>query len=105
VLATDWADDAVALLRTNAARNQVSLRAERVRWDDPGPLVAEAPFELVLGADLLYEARNAEQLLELLPRLGGEIVLADPGRPFAKGFFQHFEVEPLAGGVYRLGLR
>ncbi|HLW94678.1 MAG TPA: hypothetical protein VKS25_04810, partial [Solirubrobacteraceae bacterium] len=29
VLATDWADEAVALLRENAARNGIALRAER----------------------------------------------------------------------------
>ncbi len=71
VLATDWADDAVALLRANAKRNSIRLRVKRVRWDDPEPLLREAPWQLVLGADLLYEERNAAQLLELLPRLGG----------------------------------
>src|SRR5947209_20589457 len=71
VLATDWAEDAVALLRANAERNHVSLRVERVRWDEPALLLADAPFDLVLGADLLYEERNARWLLELLPELGG----------------------------------
>jgi predicted nicotinamide N-methyase len=104
VLATDWADDAVALLRANAKRNSIRLRVKRVRWDDPEPLLREAPWQLVLGADLLYEERNAAQLLELLPRLGGEIVIADPGRPFAKAFFEHWEVETLADGVYQLRL-
>lgn len=105
VLATDWADDAVALLRANAERNGVALRVERVRWDEPEPLLAEAPWDLVLGADLLYEARNAEQLAALLPRLGGEALLADPGRPFAKAFFASFATEPLGDGLYRLRLR
>jgi predicted nicotinamide N-methyase len=86
VLATDWADDAVELLRLNAERNGIALRAESVRWDEPEPLLREAPWSLVLGADLLYERRNADQLLDLLPRLGGDVLLADPGRPFAKGF-------------------
>jgi predicted nicotinamide N-methyase len=104
VLATDWADDAVALLRANAKRNSIRLRVKRVRWDDPEPLLREAPWQLVLGADLLYEERNAAQLLELLPRLGGEIVIADPGRPFAKAFFEHWAVETLADGVYQLRL-
>ena len=104
VLATDWADDAVALLRANAKRNSIRLRVKRVRWDDPEPLLREAPWQLVLGADLLYEERNAAQLLGLLPRLGGEIVIADPGRPFAKAFFEQWEVETLADGVYRLRL-
>jgi predicted nicotinamide N-methyase len=105
VLATDWADDAVALLRANAERNHVPLGVERVRWDAPEELVAQAPFDLVIGADLLYESRNAAQLLELLPQLGREIVIADPGRPFLTGFLEHFEVEMPADGVYRLGLR
>jgi predicted nicotinamide N-methyase len=104
VLATDWADDAVDLLRANADRNGIRLRAERVRWDEPDVLLRAAPWDLVLGADLLYEERNATALLALLPRLGGEIVLADPGRPFARTFLAHWQVETLAAGVHRLRL-
>jgi len=88
VLATDWAEDAVELLRRNAGRNGIALRAEVVRWDRPEPLLRDAPWPLVLGADLLYERRNAEALLELLPRLGADVLLADPGRPFARGFLE-----------------
>ena len=104
MLATDWAEDAVALLRANAKRNSIRLRVKRVRWDEPEPLLREAPWQLVLGADLLYEERNAGQLLGLLPRLGGEIIVADPGRPFAKAFLEHWDVERLSDGVYRLRL-
>ena len=102
VLATDWADDAVALLRDNAARNGIELRAERVRWDEPAPLLADAPWDVVLGADLLYEQRNADALRELLPRLGGDLLLAEPGRPFAARFLARWNVEELADRVYRL---
>ena len=102
VLATDWAEDAVALLRDNAARNAIALRAERVRWDEPGPLLAGAPWDVVLGADLLYEQRNADRLLQLLPQLGGELLLAEPGRPFAARFLSQWDVEELADRVYRL---
>jgi predicted nicotinamide N-methyase len=106
VLATDWAEDAVELLRTNALRNRVALRVERVRWDEPEPLLREAPWPLVLGADLLYEQRNADALLELLPRLGGEVLLAEPGRPFARGFFERaaegWEVELVEDRLFRL---
>jgi predicted nicotinamide N-methyase len=104
VLATDWSDDAVALLRENAARNGIALRVEPVRWDDPAQLLREAPWPLVLAADLLYERRNADQLLTLLPQLGGEVLLADPGRPFAAAFLEHWDVERLADGVFRLRL-
>jgi predicted nicotinamide N-methyase len=104
VLATDWADDAIALLRANAKRNSIRLRVKRVRWDEPGPLLREAPWQLVLGADLLYEERNATQLLGLLPQLGNEILIADPGRPFAKAFLAEWKTEAVADGVYRLRL-
>ena len=102
VLATDWADDAVALLRENAARNEIELRAERVRWDEPDLLLAGAPWDLLLGADLLYERRNADALLHLLPQLGGELLLAEPGRPFAARFLAQWDVEEVAERVYRL---
>jgi predicted nicotinamide N-methyase len=103
VLATDWADDAVTLLRENAARNGIALRAERVRWDEPGGLLDGTPWDLVLGADLLYEERNANLLLELLPRLGArDVLLAEPGRPAAAAFLAHWDVEEVADRVYRL---
>ena len=79
-------EEAIELLRQNAERNEAFLRVARVRWSEPEPLLRAAPWDLVLGADLLYEARNAEQLAELLPSLGGEMLLAEPGRPYAKEF-------------------
>ena len=103
MLATDWADDAVALLRANAKRNSIRLRVKRVRWDEPEPLLREAPWELVLGADLLYEERNAEQLLEP-PAAARRRDRASP-IPAARSrrrSSSSWDVEPLADGVYRL---
>ena len=88
VLATDWAPDAVSLLGENARRNDIGLRVEIVAWDEPEPLLREAPWDLVLAADVLYERRNAERLLELLPALGPEVLLADPTRPHAQPFLE-----------------
>ena len=105
VLATDWAEDAIELLRQNAERNDAFLRIARVRWSEPEPLLRAAPWDLVLGADLLYEARNAEQLAELLPSLGGEVLLAEPGRPHAKEFLERLKAEPVAERIYRLSLQ
>jgi predicted nicotinamide N-methyase len=102
VLATDWADDAIDLLRQNAERNGIFLRVARVRWSEPEPVLRAAPWDLVLCADLLYEARNAEQLGELLPRLGGEMLLAEPGRPYAKEFLESFRAELVGEQIYRL---
>jgi predicted nicotinamide N-methyase len=103
VLATDWAEDAIDLLRRNAERNGVFLRVARVRWSDPEPLLRAAPWDLVLGADLLYEARNAEQLAQLIPQLGGDMLLAEPGRPYAKELLERFRAEPVAERIFRLG--
>ena len=102
-MATDWADDAIELVQRNAERNGLVVRAARIRWSDPEPLLRAAPWDLVLGADLLYEARNAEQLAELLPALGGEVLLAEPGRPYAKEFLERFRAELVGERIYRLG--
>jgi predicted nicotinamide N-methyase len=89
VLATDWSPDAIELARENALRTELELETAVVRWSEPEPLVARAPWDLVLAADVLYERRNADELLALLPKLGNEVLIADPGRPHAKPFFEH----------------
>jgi len=101
VLATDWSPDAVELLRRNAERNGIRLDTAAVSWTESGLLLDRAPWDLVLAADVLYERRNAEPLLDLLPRLvhardtvspgsglraPGEILVAEPGRPPAAAF-------------------
>jgi len=88
VLATDWSPDAIALARENARRNGIGLEAAVVPWSEPGPLLARAPWDLVLAADVLYERRNGDELLALLPQLGADVLLADPGRPHAKSFLE-----------------
>jgi predicted nicotinamide N-methyase len=102
VLATDWAEDAIDLLNRNAERNGLFLQAARLRWSEPEAMLRAAPWDLVLGADLLYEARNAEQLESLLPELGGEVLLAEPGRPYAKDFLEGFGAELVGERIYRL---
>ncbi len=107
VLATDWSADAVELVRVNAERNGLALDARVARWDEPAGF--GSGWDLVLAADVLYEARNVPQLHALLPRLGGEVLLAEPGRPAAKEFFGEAEagwtVEELGNRVYRLTTR
>lgn len=86
-LATDWSQEAVQLAHENAARNGLAIEVEVVDWTDPGPLLDRAPFDMVLCADVLYEARNVEALLTLLPRLADEVLVAEPGRQTAGRFF------------------
>jgi predicted nicotinamide N-methyase len=83
VLATDWSADAISFTAANASRNRAHVRTAVCSWSRPEPLVGESPWDLVLAADVLYEARNVDQLLDLLPRLvdgAGEVLIADPGR-------------------------
>jgi predicted nicotinamide N-methyase len=99
VLATDWAPDAIAFAQRNARHNGVELDTAVESWTDPRRVTEQAPWDLVLGSDLLYEARNVEPLLALLPQLvdqRGEVWIADPGRAPAERFLaaaaERFEV-------------
>jgi predicted nicotinamide N-methyase len=91
VLASDWSAEAVAAAAANAERNDVVIETLRCSWAAPDPLVERAPWDLVLASDVLYERRNVEQLLALLPRLvdaGGLVLIADPGRRPASEFLE-----------------
>ena len=96
VLATDWSEDAVLATAANAERNGVDLETLRCSWGEPEALVARAPWPLVIASDVLYEQRNVEELLTLLPRLvdeAGLVLLADPGRVPAERFLREAEQE------------
>jgi predicted nicotinamide N-methyase len=89
VLATDWSPDAVLATAANAQRNDVTLETLVCSWSAPTAIVERAPWQLVLASDVLYERRNGELLLDLLPRLvgeGGLILIADPQRAAAEPF-------------------
>ena len=91
VLATDWSPDAVTATAANAKLNGVEVQTIRCSWADAEPLVERGPWPLVLASDVLYEARNVEQLLELLPRLvddTGLVLISDPGRVPAERFLR-----------------
>jgi predicted nicotinamide N-methyase len=115
VVATDWSPAAVAMTGRNANRNGLAVETLCCSWTDPEPLLSRGPWDLVLASDVLYEARNGDVLLALLPRLTGprgEVWLADPGRPPAARFLAAAEAvfaierRPAAelpqGAVYRM---
>jgi predicted nicotinamide N-methyase len=83
VLATDRDPEALELVDRNARENDVHVTTALVDWTAADDLVEHGPFDLVLAADVLYEQESAAPLLSLLPRLGREVWLADPGRPVA----------------------
>jgi predicted nicotinamide N-methyase len=86
VVATDWSPDAIALLGRNASRNGLRVTAAPADWRDTDTIGSLGPFDLVLAADVLYEARNAAPILTLLTTLGAPVTIADPGRRHAAGF-------------------
>lgn len=88
VTATDWSGEAVRFAARNAERNGARVETLICSWAAPEPLLAQAPWDLVLAADVLYERRNVGELLDVLPRLGGEVWLADPGRLPADAFLE-----------------
>ena len=118
VLATDWAPEAVDLVAANAAANGIACEAAVLDWGSEQPAVPSR-FDLVVAADVLYEARNALPLLRLLDETvarGGDALIADPGRRHAAAFFEraraggwsteHTPADELpAGGIERLRRR
>ena len=99
VTATDWSSDAIELLRENAARNGLALTAEVRDWREPW----RERFDLPLAADVLYERRNVEPVLDRLRELAPEALVALAGRPYEDAFLEGAgDVEEVAPRVVRL---
>ena len=84
----DWEDAAVrlALASAGASGHGDRVDGEAADWRVPPP---RRPFDLVLGADVLYEARNGPAVARFLSdhvAAEGEAWIADPGRLHAKDF-------------------
>jgi predicted nicotinamide N-methyase len=84
VTATDWAEDAIALLRENASRNGLALRAEVRDWRAPW----RERYDLALAADVLYERRNVEPVLARLGEIAPAALVALAGRPYEAEFLR-----------------
>jgi predicted nicotinamide N-methyase len=97
VTATDWAEDAIALLRKNAVGNGLTVDVRRTDWRR-----FDGSFDLVLAADVLYEHRNIEPLVELLPRLAPEALVALAGRPYEAEFLAAVHSELVSERVVRV---
>jgi predicted nicotinamide N-methyase len=99
VTATDWAEEAIELLRMNAERNALALVAEvrdwRLAWPDR--------FDLALAADVLYEQRNVEPVLARLRELAPRALVGLAGRAYEAAFLRAAEnVEEVAERVVLL---
>jgi predicted nicotinamide N-methyase len=100
VTATDWAPEAIELLRQNCGRNGIELRTEVRDWRAPW----DERFDLVLAADVLYEQRNVEPLLERLRSLAPAALVGLAGRPYEQEFLRRAGTAvEIAPRVVRLG--
>jgi 2-polyprenyl-3-methyl-5-hydroxy-6-metoxy-1,4-benzoquinol methylase len=89
-MSTDWYPAAVEFSRWNATHLGLDMEAIVVDWrSPPDELMDRGPWDLVVGADILYEGRNGTSLGALIPRLVGpesQVIIADPRRPDARPF-------------------
>lgn len=93
LLATDYAPESLTLTRITSLRHTGrEPETLHLNWRNPADqasLLARGPFDVVLAADVLYERRDIEPLLDLVERLvapGGLFWLAHPSRPPARLF-------------------
>lgn len=100
VTASDWAADAIELLRENVRRNGLDVDARTVDWRD-----LDGEWDLALAADVLYERRNVDPLLEALPRVAPEALVGLAGRPYETTFLVQVDPEPVADRVVRIRRR
>jgi predicted nicotinamide N-methyase len=93
-IATDYEEDALRFARWNAERNGLGpLEARPLDWREPP---SDLRVDRVVGADVLYEKRNALAIASLLARVlapSGEALLADPRRPWRGAFIDALRVD------------
>ncbi len=95
LLATDYSPESLLLTKITALRHcGREPRTMRINWRQPGAdLLGALPagYPVVLAADVLYERRDIQPLLDLFDRIvapGGLLWLAEPGRPPASIFLE-----------------
>lgn len=93
VMATDGREEPLAFVRTNAAANRVSCETSVVDITAPGAGDAVRNFgpDVIVAADLLYDASLHEPFAAVLASAGVPALLADPNRPTAPRAVEAFE--------------
>jgi len=102
----DYSAESLLLCRYNALINSGrEPGALQINWRDPSPVLRElagSGFPVVLAADVLYESRDIDPLLDLIAWLvapGGLLWLAEPGRNVAERFMERAEERGWSGPV------
>ena len=89
---TDFEHDALQFARHNSQQNDVST-GTFVQMDWSAPCFQNG-FDVVLGADVIYEEQNWDPIIELLHNLlepKGEAIFSEPKRKNADGFFERIQ--------------
>ncbi len=85
---TDYLPEALEFARHNWAQNVARpARFEQMDWRDPNPALAA---DILLASDVAYERRAFDYLphaFRTLCRPGGTILVSEPNRTVAAGFF------------------
>lgn len=94
VVATDYYEEALMFSQVNARRNGIrGLRVRELDWRDATSDLQ--PAQLVIAADVLYEARNIAPVsaaIERFTRPGGEAWIADPRRSYFGDFLERMDL-------------
>lgn len=102
VVATDRDPEGVELAARNAQENDAEVETAVASFERPDELLGRR-FDIVLGADLLYEDESVDPLLELLPKLAPQALIATPDRAPAGRFLdearRRWRVESWQRGV------
>ncbi len=91
VVASDWQWDPLVLLRRSAALNGVDVGTVQMDWRT---VAMKGVFDLVVGADVAYDAAEEDALVVALAacvREGGRIVMADSVNTYREGFVGKLE--------------
>ncbi len=87
-LATDYEADALQLTKLNFKLNdRLPPQTALLDWRTPD---WDEQFEVIVASDIAYEERFFEPLARLFGKMlrpGGQIIIAEPGRPVARNFF------------------
>jgi len=82
ILATDYEQDACSFAQQNAFANKTNFRIQT--WDWRSSATPGSSYKTVVGADVLYEAKQIEPVAMAIDRLlgpFGNALIADPNRP------------------------
>jgi len=96
VLMTDYEEDALEFARFNAASNLDAQELSRVSFRCMDWRTGKLPerFDVIIGADVVYERANFDPILSLVHNLlrpAGSFIITDPQRDIGRDFIRSAE--------------